>query len=310
MIKIYSTESKTYLNEESKSEADLNRFLSDNWDELFPQYQFLKREFAIEGNVRSKGGAGRIDILAFNPKLKKFIVVELKKDFSKNIRDQASDYRDFIEDHFHEIYLKASQKYGISLPAHHNIVRHSIEVVMIAKSFSQTDVDKAVKPNSDITLIKYVWFEDRLFAIEYLNNAPELVEKFNRPTSAVLKPAEITDLQKSDLATNKLTKQRNSPKDFILHEGAYKIENLKKGVDAKGRKLSEGKKFMILAGSKISKDTVKSMQSHVVRERDRLIQDGIIKDFIFQQDVIISSPSTAASIVLGSSENGRPWSLL
>ena len=130
--------------------------------------------------MRSKGGSGRIDILAFDPKKKKFVIFELKKDLDKNIRNQASDYRDFIEDNFSKIYLLSTQTYEAVLPKYSEISENSIELVLIAKTFSPADVEKAKKSKNEITLIKYLWFENQLLLIDYLNNDPDdLLEKEN-----------------------------------------------------------------------------------------------------------------------------------
>ena len=180
MLKLYSTDNKKFLKQVNKSEAELNRFISENWKEFFPHLTFIKSEFAIDGNVRSKGGSGRIDILAFDPKTKKFVIFELKKDLDKNIRNQASDYRDFIEDNFSKIYLLSTQTYEAVLPKYSEISENSIELVLIAKTFSPADVEKAKKSKNEITLIKYLWFENQLLLIDYLNNDPDdLLEKEN-----------------------------------------------------------------------------------------------------------------------------------
>jgi len=180
MLKLYSTDNKKFLKQVNKSEAELNRFLSENWREFFPHFTFIKNEFSLDGNVRSKGGSGRMDILAYNPKSKKFVIFELKKDADKNIRHQASDYKDFVENNFAEIYLLAAQTYEVELPKFNEISKDSIELILIAKTFSPTDVDKAKKSKGEITLIKYLWFENQLLLIDYLNNDPDdLVEKEN-----------------------------------------------------------------------------------------------------------------------------------
>jgi len=182
MLKLFSTNSKKLIKVIDKSEAELNNFLSDNWNDFFPQYTFIKNEFTLDGNVRSKGTSGRIDILAFNPKSKKFVVFELKKDSDKNIRNQVSDYKDYIEDNFSKIYLLALQKYKIDLPQFDVISQESIEVVMIAKSYSTTDIERIKKDENKnlTTLIRYIWFENELLLIDYINNDPDdLIEKEN-----------------------------------------------------------------------------------------------------------------------------------
>lgn len=182
MLKLFSTNSKQLIKVIDKSEAELNNFLSENWKNFFPQYTFIKNEFTLEGNVRSKGTSGRVDILAYNPKSKRFVVFELKKDIDKNIRNQVSDYKDYIEDNFSKIYLLALQKYKIDLPQFDEISQESIEVVMIAKSYSTTDIERIKKNRSKniTTLIRYIWFENELLLIDYLNNDPDdLIEKEN-----------------------------------------------------------------------------------------------------------------------------------
>jgi hypothetical protein len=180
MLKLFSTDNNKFLKTINKSEAELNRFLSDNWKSFFPLYTFIKSEFTLDGNVRTKGGSGRIDILAFNPKTNKFVIFELKRDLDKNLRNQVGDYKDFIEENFAKIYLFSTQKYNALLPKYEAISEESIEVVMIAKTFSSNDVDKARKSKNEITLIKYLWFENQLLFIDYLNNDPDdLIEKEN-----------------------------------------------------------------------------------------------------------------------------------
>ena len=182
MLKLFSTQSKKLIKVVDKSEAELNRFLSENWNDFFPQYTFIKSEFSLEGNVRSRGTSGRIDILAFNPKSNKFIVFELKKEKDKNIRNQVSDYKDYIEDNFSQIYLLSLQKYKAELPQFDQISQESIEVVMIAKSYSSTDIERVKKSKSKnlTTLIRYIWFENELLLIDYINNDPDdLIEKEN-----------------------------------------------------------------------------------------------------------------------------------
>ncbi|MFQ3598237.1 MAG: hypothetical protein SNJ55_03145 [Chloroherpetonaceae bacterium] len=172
MPKLFSLQSGKFLKHLNKTELELKRFLTENWKHLFPHYTFISSEFRLKGNVRSKGSEGRIDILAFNFETKKFVVFELKKDLDKNVNEQASDYRDFIEDNFEKIYLQAIQTYSVELPKFTEVSQDSVEVVILSKSFSQTDIER-VKKRKNITLIKYVWFEDNLFLYDYLNNSPD-----------------------------------------------------------------------------------------------------------------------------------------
>lgn len=180
MPKLFSNQHKNFLKQVNKSESELNKFLSENWTHFFPQYQFISNEFKLEGNVRSKGTSGRVDILSFNPKTKKFVVFELKKDLNRNVNEQASDYRDYIEDNFSDIYLQATQKFNVDLPKYLEISKESVEVVILSREFSQTDIDRAKRRMGSIILIRYFWFENDLFFYDYLNGDPDdLIEKEN-----------------------------------------------------------------------------------------------------------------------------------
>ncbi len=83
-----------------------------------------------------------------------------------------------------------------------------------------------------------------------------------------------------------------------------------KGVLATGYESSQG--FVVQAGSQAVMDTVPSMAQHVrgmFALRQELISNGVLAlaDGLYQftQDYSFGSPSTAASVVLGRSANGR-----
>ncbi|MDR0790617.1 MAG: hypothetical protein LBO06_07460 [Bacteroidales bacterium] len=168
---------KKFLLQIDKPEKELNKFICDNWKDLFPKYTFVASEFPLKGNVRSLGNNGRIDILGYNPETKKFIIFELKKDYDKNITDQSADYRDYVQDNFSDVYLHTTQKYEIALPKFTEINQDKVEIILIAKRFSLTQIDRVKKiKDNNITLIKYFWFEDDLIFIDYINNDPDDVK--------------------------------------------------------------------------------------------------------------------------------------
>lgn len=157
-----------------KPERELNKFICENWEDLFPKYTFIASEFPLAGNVRSLGNSGRIDILGYNPETKKFIIFELKKEYDKNITEQSADYRDYVQDNFSEVYLHSVQKYEVALPKYTEINRDKVEIILIAKKFSITQIERIKKlKDNNITLIKYFWFEDDLIFIDYINNDPD-----------------------------------------------------------------------------------------------------------------------------------------
>ncbi len=80
-----------------------------------------------------------------------------------------------------------------------------------------------------------------------------------------------------------------------------------KGVVAKGLPTTEG--FIVIEGSRAVVDEVASCPAAVRSMRAALIQNGVLKlageNYLFTQDYVFGSPSTAAAVVQGRSANGR-----
>ena len=75
----------------------------------------------------------------------------------------------------------------------------------------------------------------------------------------------------------------------------------KKGADAIGSIVTDG--FVVYKGSKVAKSVTKSFPNNKLR--DKLFDNTTIDaNYSFTKDYIFSSPSTAASIVMGRSANG------
>ena len=75
-----------------------------------------------------------------------------------------------------------------------------------------------------------------------------------------------------------------------------------RGSDAYG--YEEGTKFTVLADSSISSDVTDALLDNYRELRDRLIDDGVIKQGVFKEDYTFSSISAAASVVCGRTANG------
>ncbi len=97
---------------------------------------------------------------------------------------------------------------------------------------------------------------------------------------------------------------KKAPKEFTIKAA--------RGADARGVPTTGG--FVVLKDSKIAMITAPSCPQHYKKTREKLMQEGILKEdndsLIFAEDFEFSSPSTAASIVLGRSANGLlEWKL-
>lgn len=90
------------------------------------------------------------------------------------------------------------------------------------------------------------------------------------------------------------------PSDQLLY-----LVNEEKGVNATGTMLTD-KEILVKKGSKISqKDTLseQGLEGYAAL-RQRLIDEGIIKDCVFLEDHEFSSTSAAASVILGQAASG------
>jgi hypothetical protein len=79
-----------------------------------------------------------------------------------------------------------------------------------------------------------------------------------------------------------------------------------RGADGQGEQTSDG--FVVFKGSKSASTIVNSMTTGFIKFREKLIEEGILVNkseyFEFSEDFIFSSPSTAASIIMGRNANG------
>ena len=84
----------------------------------------------------------------------------------------------------------------------------------------------------------------------------------------------------------------------------YRYIQAAKGADATGIQTSEG--FVVLKGSKAALSTVPSCPKWVCVLRDQLKAEGVINDnWVFTEDRVFSSLSSAAGVIMGRSANGH-----
>ena len=80
-----------------------------------------------------------------------------------------------------------------------------------------------------------------------------------------------------------------------------------KGVKAEGMETQDG--FVVRAGSGAVKNEVPSCHAYLKELRAALVANGVLKFkgecFVFAQDYVFASPSTAAGVVQGRASNGR-----
>ena len=162
-MKLFNLTNGKSSNQIELSEIELSNLLQSNWRKLFPKFILIKREFYLKGEVRNHNSGGRIDFLAYNEKNSSFVVIEVKKNYDKNVRNQIFDYVDFIEDNFEYVFLKSKEL--IELPDFKNINK-KVELVLISKKFKTADHVKIKRIDYPISLIEYNYFENNNLLIE------------------------------------------------------------------------------------------------------------------------------------------------
>lgn len=103
---------------------------------------------------------------------------------------------------------------------------------------------------------------------------------------------------------HKVFEEKRELKQIEKHN-SFTIKSAR-GADAQGELTSDG--FVVFKNSKAAIEVVKSMTQNFISFRQKLIDEHVLvyeKDFyIFSDDYIFSSPSTAATIVMGRNANG------
>ena len=174
------------------SEEALQQFICDHWEKLFPEYTFIKKEFSLKGNVHGLNRKGRIDILAYRTdkktNKKMFAIFELKRGHSNGM-SQATNYSYFVQCNFPVVHAKAKKVRSVELPKMKEMI-DEVEIVLIAKTFTDEQIFRAKKSNDLFTLIKYNWFEDDSFLIDCVHNATATPKDISKPPSgATAKPS-------------------------------------------------------------------------------------------------------------------------
>jgi hypothetical protein len=90
-------------------------------------------------------------------------------------------------------------------------------------------------------------------------------------------------------------------------QASRRLQLAGRGVEATGAELPDG--FLVLKGSRASLDEVPSCHGYMKELRAALVANGVFQpngsEYVFTQDYLFASPSTAAGVVLGRSANGR-----
>lgn len=141
------------------------------------------------------------------------------------------------------------------------------------------------------------------------------VNRFKLENSTIPSKPFITESMEADLLDSfDTTKILLSTLGYPLFDSVNKKDvkksellNIKGvGILAEGDLIDDG--FVVFKGSQSKKETTPSCHDYLINLRTKLIESGILKEngdtYIFTEDYVFNSPSTAGGVILGRSTNG------
>jgi len=161
--------------------------------------------------------------------------------------------------------------------------------------------------------IKYL--EARLYEIASSVDRFEIMN-CNTPTKSAISESEMAEMEEfitnvimlTDILNYKPfeTVEKNTGKEDLLYIRTAVRNSVKGGLVAEGKVVPEG--FWVFKGSGISEIITPSFPTHSMMLRKKLIQEKHIENinngYIFTEDYLFNSSSSAANIILGKSSNG------
>lgn len=157
--------------------------------------------------------------------------------------------------------------------------------------------------------IKYL--ENRLFELAKTANRYK-IENTITPTQSSISESDKAEMEEFieniKMLVNTLGHKVFDEKREFKPKQKQELFSIKapRGADGQGEPTSDG--FVVFKGSKAAGTTVASMTQNFINLRLKLINEGVLVNkgeyCEFPDDYIFSSPSTAASIVLGRNANG------
>jgi hypothetical protein len=150
-----------------KLESEVEDYFVSNWGQIFPHLTLIDRQVYSEILKRpEKKKAGIIDILAFNPGKKRFVVVEIKTTkLDGKVIDQGLDYSQSIKNAKLDFYQEINQNYPGLLPDISKISFDAVETIFIVQDSDVNKIkDRIGRFSQDlvIAVLSYSFYKNHL----------------------------------------------------------------------------------------------------------------------------------------------------
>lgn len=232
----------------------------------------------------------------------------------KNRIRECADLQDLDNAGIYILFGKSdnTDREGLAYIGEADEIRKRLSQHLVRKDFwNETIVFISKDRNLNKAHIKYI--ESKLY--EAANEVGRYkLENSNKPTQSTISEPDIAEMEEF-IANIKLLVGTLGFKIFDPLVSPYNTESTDKllfihssrrGAEARGIVTSEG--FVVLKGSKMAKSVTKSCIHNYILLRDKLLTEKTVisdhEELLFDKDTLFSSPSTAASIVVGRNANG------
>ncbi|MDI9313278.1 MAG: hypothetical protein QM529_01180 [Hydrotalea sp.] len=170
-------------------EKDIEEFVKNHFNELFAELNFIKNQFSIGDYI--------IDILAYAPQTKSFVIIEIKKGKDSSLSDQGVSYLNSIINRKADVVLEYNQKLGFNMKINDFDWTES-KLKFISQEFNRYQIDATASPALPIELYKITRYDDNLIEFKkvekYGSSKSENIIKVSKSLDATIKSYTEEDL--------------------------------------------------------------------------------------------------------------------
>lgn len=179
----------------------------------------------------------------------------------------------------------------------------------LVKIYCELKTDVVLKQISNMLRPRDYFVLDNLVELVFPQTDPE-IDAVEETDEEIDNTIQSINKQKPDTKEPpKKTERSKGPiyniVDDVFPDGCETFHYAGKKVVATGYYIVDTDEFVVFKGSEFSSTETNSCASSTKAFRQRLIHEGIVTDNIFAKSVKFQSPSAAAQVVYGGSQNGR-----
>lgn len=138
-------------------ERTMQDLIEENLGVMFPDHEFVKREFALANQ--------RIDTVAFNRKAQSFVLIEYKKNKVVGVVEQATSYLRLLDERKADFLQLYHEKHGRSFTKK-DIAWDKSKAIIISPSFTEHQLSAAKGGKEPVELYQISKYENGIMAFD------------------------------------------------------------------------------------------------------------------------------------------------